>query len=164
MSLWAPVIFSTEQGLDLQALGPSFVGRHVIPRYRGYMQSQAGRLLGIRTSSGHGRRGGGGREELISEFGYDTKYAMHCARLGFQCQELLNTGGLALPMQGEPAEWLLRVRRGEVPFDEWWERTLELDATLEVLESDTTVPDACDVQRIERWTVDAHLALWSEAT
>jgi hypothetical protein len=163
MSLWAPVIFSTEQGLDLQALGPSFVGRHVIPRYRGYMQSQAGRLLGIKTSSGHGRRGGGGREELISEFGYDTKYAMHCARLGFQCQELLSTGGLALPMQGEPAEWLLRVRRGEVPFDEWWERTLELDATLEVLECDTTVPDACDVQKIERWTIDAHLAIWSES-
>jgi hypothetical protein len=163
MSLWAPLIFSTGQGLDLQALGPSFVGRHVIPRYRGYMQSQAGRLLGIRTSSGHGRRGGGGREELISKFGYDTKYAMHCARLGFQCQELLNTGGLELPMRGEPAEWLLRVRRGEVPFEEWWERTLELDATLEELESDATLPDACDVQRIERWTIDAHLAFWSGA-
>jgi uncharacterized protein len=160
MSFWAPVIQSTEQGQSLQALGPAFVGRHVIPRYRGYMQSQAGRLLGIRTSSGHGRRGGRGREELVSEFGYDTKYAMHCARLGFQCQELLRTGRLSLPMQGEPAEWLLRVRRGAVPFAEWWDRTLELDAQLEDLESDNTLPATCDARRIETFTIDAHLQFW----
>jgi hypothetical protein len=160
MSFWAPVIESTELGRSLQGLAPAFVGRHVIPRYRGYMQSQAGRLLGVRTSTGHGRRGGGGREELISEFGYDTKYAMHCARLGFQCQELLKTGGLSLPMQGEPADWLLRVRRGEVAFTEWWDRTLELDAQLESLETDDTLPSTCDVQRIETWTIDAHLQFW----
>ncbi len=160
MSLWAPVIESTDQGRSLQELGPAFVGRHVIPRYRGYMQSQAGRLLGIRTSSGHGRRGGGGREELISEFGYDTKYAMHCARLGFQCQELLKTGGLSLPMQGEPAAWLLRVRRGEIAFAEWWDRTLELDAQLERLEADESLPSACETGRIEAWTIDAHLEFW----
>ncbi len=29
--------------------------------------------------------GGGWRQELIAAHGYDTKYAMHCARLGFQC-------------------------------------------------------------------------------
>ena len=161
MSLWAPVILTTELGDSLQALGPAFIGRHVIPRYRGYMQSQAGRLLGIRTSSGHGRRGGGGREELISQFGYDTKYAMHCSRLGFQCQELLDAGGLALPMQGEPAEWLLRVRRGDISFQEWWDRTIELDSQLEALEGDSSVPATCDVGRIEEWTIAAHVAHWS---
>jgi hypothetical protein len=79
MALWAPVIFSTPEGEELQSLGEAFVGRHVIPRYRGYMQSQAERLLGTRSRSGHGRRGGGGREELLAAHGYDTKYAMHCA-------------------------------------------------------------------------------------
>src|SRR5207302_380237 len=48
MSFWAPVIHSTEQGDELRALGEAFVGRHVVPRYRGYMQSQAMRLLGTR--------------------------------------------------------------------------------------------------------------------
>ena len=93
-----------------------------MPRYRGYMQSQARRLLGV-AGGGHGKRGSGGREELINEFGYDTKYAMHCARLGFQCLELLSTGKLELPIQGEPAEWLRSVRYGNVEFDEWWERS-----------------------------------------
>ena len=77
---------------------------------------------------GHGRRGGGGREELISEHGYDTKYAMHCARLGFQCIELLTTQQLELPIQGEAADWLRAVRRGDVPFQEWWRKVVDLDA------------------------------------
>lgn len=50
------------------------------PPLLGYMQSPAQRLLGARGSIG-------GRAELIEAHDYDTKYAMHCARLGFQCQE-----------------------------------------------------------------------------
>ena len=75
MTMWAPIEYSTPLGVELQALGEAFVGRHVVPRYRGYMQSQACRLLGI-SGGGHGKRGSGGREDLISEYGYDTKYAM----------------------------------------------------------------------------------------
>ena len=60
-----------------------------------------------------GLRGGSGREELISAHGYDTKYAMHCARLGFQCLELLSTRCLTLPIEGDVAEWLRAVRRGD---------------------------------------------------
>src|SRR5436309_6221188 len=105
MSFWAPVLHATDEGHQLRELADAFIGRHVVPRYRGYMQSQAMRLLGTR-GGGHGRRGGGQREELIVAYGYDTKYAMHCARLGFQCIELLTTRHLNLPIQGEPADWL----------------------------------------------------------
>lgn len=159
MALWAPVFHATNDGRALQALGPKFIGRHIIPRYRGYMRAQAERLLGLR-GKGHGQRGGGGRQELIDQFGYDTKYAMHCARLGFQCLELLTTGGLALPIKGEPAEWLLDVRHGRVPFDDWWARSLELDDRLARLVDDPSIPPAIDRELIERWSVDTHLRLW----
>ena len=162
MALWAPVLHATDLGVELRGLGPAFVGRHVIPRYRGYMQSQALRLLGLR-GGGHGRRGGGGREELIAEHGYDTKYAMHAARLGLQCVELLTTRQLQLPIQGEPAEWLRAVRRGDVPFEGWWRRCLSLDAELETMESDERVPAAPDADRIARWSIDAHLAGWKRS-
>jgi uncharacterized protein len=46
MALWAPVLQATADGHELRALADAFVGRHVVPRYRGYMQSQAMRLLG----------------------------------------------------------------------------------------------------------------------
>ncbi len=160
MALWAPVEYATDDGRRLQELGTAFVGRHVIPRYRGYMQSQGQRLLGLRAS-GHGRRGGGGREELISEYGFDTKYAMHCSRLGFQCQELLTTGRLALPIQGEPAEWLRRLRKGQVPFDEWWKRTIELDEALASLVGDESLPAGPDARTIEAWSIEAHRRHWA---
>ena len=159
MALWAPVLHATEAGLELRALGDAFVGRHVIPRYRGYMQSQGLRLLGLR-GGGHGRRGGGGREELIAAHGYDTKYAMHAARLGFQCVELLTTRTLELPIQGEPADWLRAVRRGDVPFDEWWARCLHLDAVLEAFEADERIPAGPDSERITSWSIAAHRAAW----
>lgn len=160
MSIWAPVLAITAEGHELRALGQAFVGRHVIPRYRGYMQSQAQRLLGAR-GGGHGRRGGGGREELIAEHGYDTKYAMHCARLGFQCLELLSTRWLELPIQGEPADWLRAVRRGDVAFGDWWERVLDLDAQLQDLIADDSIPLGPDRDRIEAWSVATHLRVWS---
>lgn len=161
MAMWAPVEYCTPLGDELRELGTAFVGRHVVPRYRGYMQAQAKRLLGL-SGGGHGRRGGGGRIELIEEFGYDTKYAMHCARLGFQCLELLRSGGLHLPIQGEPREWLRAVRYGRVDFNEWWERSLDLDAEMEAIALDDSIPAGPDRSRIEQWVVAAHQRVWAD--
>src|SRR5439155_8161568 len=72
LTLWAPVIETTELGHQLVGLRDAFVGRHVLPRYQGYMQSQVMRMQGLK-GSGHGRRGGGKREELIAAHGYDTR-------------------------------------------------------------------------------------------
>ena len=160
MSFWAPVEHMTPEGEELRALGDAFIGRHVIPRYRGYMQSQGSRLLGLR-GGGHGQRGGGRREELINAYGFDTKYAMHCARLGFQCIELLDTGRLNLPIQGEPADWLRAVRHGNVAFDEWWARSLELDAQLEAMYADDAIRPGPDRLRIDAWLVDVHRRVWA---
>jgi hypothetical protein len=160
MTFWAPILFATDEGLELCALGDAFVARHVVPRYRGYMESQARRLVGTR-GGGHGRRGGGQREELVAQHGYDTKYAMHAARLGFQCIELVTTRQLQLPMQGEPADWLRDVRRGDVPFADWWHRVLALDEELERLQADERHPAEPDRARVERWSVETHLRAWA---
>lgn len=160
MAFWAPVIQASEAGRELQALGPAFVGRHVIPRYQGYMQSQGMRLLGLK-GKGHGKRGAGGREELIAAHGYDTKFAMHAARLGFQCLELVTTGRLALPIEGEPGDWLRAVRRGEVPFEDWLARCVALDVEMERLRDDERIPARPDRERIEAWSARTHLDAWS---
>jgi hypothetical protein len=155
MAFWAPVLHRTEAGDELRNLADAFVGRHVIPRYRGYMQAQAMRLLGL--------RGGGQRQELVAAHGYDTKFAMHCARLGFQGVELLTTGRLELPIAGEPADWLRSVRRGDVPADDWWDRCQSLDAELSALEEDESLREGPDRSRIERWSVQAHVGQWMTA-
>jgi hypothetical protein len=86
---------------------------------------------------------------------------MHAARLGFQGVELLTTGKLNLPIEGEPAEWLRAVRRGEVDFDDWWDRCQELDATLEALQYDESLPAEADRRRVTDWSSQTHLELWT---
>ena len=157
MCFYAPVIESNSTGENLRLLAPAFVGRHVIPKYRGYMKSQAERLLGTKSSSGHGVRGGGGRPELIEQFGFDTKYAMHCARLGFQCEELITHRRLKLPIEGWQGDWLRALRKGEVPFEEWWHVVLDLDSRLEEMQKMILVPEGPDIERISEWSFMAHV-------
>jgi uncharacterized protein len=61
--------------------------------FLGYLQAQKQRLTGERGQKRiH-------RPELEAMYGFDTKYAMHMLRLGFQGVELLTTGRLSLPMR-----------------------------------------------------------------
>src|SRR6185437_2558745 len=82
MAMWAPVLHATGDGLALRSLGESFAGRHVIPRYRGYMKAQAERLLGV--------RGGGQYPELIEAFGFvgacGPGAGCRAIGMGFRCR------------------------------------------------------------------------------
>ena len=148
MALWAPIEFISPEGEELRALSEAFVGRHVIPRYRGYMQSQVKKVIAT--------------IEANDDDIYPTKPAMHAARLGFQGIELVTTGNLTLPMEGRDADWLRNVRYGRVGYDEWFERTVELDAALDALLSDESVPPLADRARIEDWSVTTHQSLWND--
>jgi len=48
-----------------------------------------------------------------------------------------------------------------VSFDDWWDRCLALDARLEQLASDDSLPERPDVGRIEEWSVSTHLGWWT---
>ena len=157
--LYAPVEEITPLGQELRNLAPLFIGRHIIPRYRGYMNGQVMRMQGLK-GNGHGKRGGGKREELIAEHGYDTKYAMHAARLGYQCIELMETGKLELPVGGAAGEWLRLVRRGEVEYHEWLQRVEWLDIYLGKLINDSSLREGPATEIIKEWSIDAHKQHW----
>lgn len=157
--LYAPIEEVTPLGAELRDLAPAFIGRHIIPRYRGYMNGQVQRMQGLK-GNGHGKRGGGKREELIAEHGYDTKYAMHAARLGFQCIELIETKKLELPIGGPIGDWLRAVRRGEVPYAEWLETVEKLDKTMQIMESEDHHRVGPDTFAIQEWSVNAHKRYW----
>jgi uncharacterized protein len=149
---WAPIELERDLGRELRALSPAFVGRHLVPKYRGYMQAQRDRLLGLR-----GGRHGAFRE---TDAGYDTKYAMHAARLGFQGIELLTTGTLTLPVGGAAGTWLREVRQGKVPLDFVVDRIGELDRHLGELAADESIPAGPDKATIVAWSHHAHETSW----
>jgi hypothetical protein len=99
-------------GAELRALAPAIVSRRVQAPFLGYLQAQKQRLIGERGQKRiH-------RPELEAMYGFDTKYAMHMLRLGFQGVELLTTGALSLPMSEPERSFLLDVRRGKVSEQE----------------------------------------------
>lgn len=151
---WAPYIQTSAAGSELRQIRELFIGRHLIPKYRGYMQAQRDRLLGLR-----GGRHGAFRE---TDAGYDTKYAMHAARLGFQGIELLTTKNLLLPVHGAAGNWLREVRQGKVPLDFVVDRINELDRHLGELAIDTSIPAGPDKDGIVAWSTDVHLRSWRD--
>lgn len=57
-----------------------------------------------------------GRKEMVDEFGYDTKFAMHLIRLLLEGKELLETGDLSFPLKD--GELLRSIRNGKYSLEE----------------------------------------------
>ncbi len=141
-------------GRELRSLGPQIISRRVQGPYLGYLQAQKQRLTGERGQKRiH-------RPELEEMYGFDTKYAMHMLRLGFQGVELLTTGRLSLPMREPERSYLLDVRRGKLTEPECLTRAGELERELADLETTSPLPEAPEEARVEEWLLDAYRRSW----
>jgi uncharacterized protein len=93
-------------------------------------------------------------------YGFDTRYAMHMLRLGYQGVELLTTGRLSLPMREPARSFLLDVRRGKVSEQECLTRAGELEQELIDLASTSPLPDEPNEARVGEWVLDAYRRRW----
>ena len=152
----------SELGDELRALTPQIVSREAAPRYRGYLQAQRERLLGIRGQKHTGRAR---RQQYMVDPGsgdrYDAKFAMHMVRLGCQGVELLTTGRISLPMQEPIRSRVLDIRLGKVPLDTCIEWTEHLDAELEDLAKTADLPDHPDRVALNKWLTRTYLDAWA---
>ena len=94
-------------------------------------------------------------------YGFDTKYAMHMLRLGFQGIELLTTGRLSLPMREPAPSFLLDVRRGKVSEQDCLTRAGELEQELSDLATVSPLGEEPDDERVGKWVLDAYRRRWS---
>lgn len=155
--LFAPethTLFKTPEGRELCDLASKIISKRAAPRYLGYLESQKQRLLGIKK--GHTPS----RPELIEKFGYDTKYAMHALRLGYQGIELMQTGKLVLPIQGYKGDYLRSVRRGEVSFAGVKDDLNYIEGALKRVTETSKLQDEPDVESITRWMKNTHYNKW----
>lgn len=148
------LVHCDQLGSELRALTPSIISRRVQGPYFGYLQAQKQRLTGERGQKRiH-------RPELEEMYGFDTKYAMHMLRLGFQGVELLTTGRLSLPMREPERSFLLDVRRGKISEQECLTRAGELEQELSDLATTSPLPEEPDEARVEEWVLDAYRRRW----
>ncbi len=142
------------RGSQLQDMAPLIVSRQAGHRYLGYLEAQRQRLLGERGQKKTNR------PALEAKHGYDTKYAMHILRLGFQGVELMTTGRLTLPMPEKDRAFVYAVRLGEVPMQEALTKAGELERQIKDLLDDAPVPAVPAREEIEAWMVNLYLQNW----
>jgi hypothetical protein len=99
--------------------------------------------------------------ELSTQYGYDTKYAMHALRIAYQGQELLTTGRITLPIVGPERERLLEVRHGQVPLRQVLERLHHQQAMLEDAVLSSRLRDDPDHDAVNMFLVDAYQRAWN---
>ena len=100
------------------------------------------------------------RPELVEAHGFDTKYAMHAVRLGYQGIELLQTGRLTLPLPEPTRSRVMAVRLGERSFDEVVEEIGEVEQRLEAALEQTALPDSPDDDAVNAFLVNAYRQAW----
>ena len=132
------VLVKTKLGDELRALREALLSRRAGQGYLGYLRGQKERLLGTRGQKRVNR------PELVEAHGFDTKYAMHAARLGYQWLELLETGWLTLPMPEPERSRAMAIRTGKRTFEETIAEIEEVEQRLAEALERTSLPPQRD--------------------
>ena len=151
------VVYRNEIGAELVDNAYRFVSKQAGQRFLGYLQSQKAAMTG--EVGAHTNR-----PELVAIHGYDTKYAMHALRLGFQGVELLNTGRITLPVPEPNLAYLRSIRRGEVGLSEVIESVSAVEAEPIRLTVSSTLPAEPDRAWVDEWLHVSHLKYWDKLT
>lgn len=149
------ILTTSDAGESILRLAPAVLSRKAGHRYLGYLRAQRDRLLEIRG----GRHTN--RPELVEQYGFDTKYAMHMVRLGLQGVELLQTGTVTLPIPEPSRTWLIELRRGEHTKEDALDAAAVCETRLvDLIETSDLRPEA-DTATVNAWLVDCHLHWWA---
>lgn len=148
----------TSAGSELLTRRDMFASRESGKRFLGYLTSQKMRLIG--EAGGMDVK----RPELIEKHGYDTKYAYHMARLGFQGVEFLETGRLKLPLTGEAYEFCLAIRKGQLELNAVLTRCGEMERRLkDLIDGESQLPEVPNATAINQYLIEAHQTHWRNA-
>lgn len=149
--------FYSAWSIHLRDQAWAFASKQAGKAFLGYAQQQRQRLLGER-----GQRGVK-RPEIVEAHGFDTKYASHILRLGFQGIEYLQTGKISVPMDPDDADYILAVRRGDYDLNSVLTRAGELEEYLEDLILSSPLPDYPDYKSVNEFLIETYTEWWSEA-
>jgi uncharacterized protein len=151
------LVIRTDVGEQLQKLAPAFASRRAGKRFLGYLEAQRERLVGDR-----GQRDVN-RVELVEQFGYDTKYAMHMLRLAYQGVEFLESVRLTLPMREPVRSHLMDVRQGRSNLADVLAECTQLELRLGALLDSSPLPAEPDLNTVESFVMDMYEAAWAKS-
>lgn len=125
------------------------------PRFAGYLRTQRNSML---SHEGKGRDVT--RPELIERFGFDTKFAAHMVRLGFQGVELLGSGQITLPMPVPQRDICIAIRHGTWSMANCLALAEELEMQIEALTGMSPLRPEPDYEYIDQWLSGSYRIHW----
>lgn len=128
-----------------------FISKETGERFLGYLVAQKMKMQGLRAHTVN-------RPELVEKYGYDTKFAMHALRLGYEGIELMKHGRLTLPITEPELHFVREVRQGFYSLE-------YVLGMINIIEGELReLVDACtlkaDIEGINDMMVDLHLDWW----
>ena len=141
--------------VDLQSRSNAFLSKRSAQQFSGFAANQLRRIIGER-----GRGSKGHRPEYECAYGYDTKAAMHCLRLLYECIELMQSGRITLPRPER--ELLVEVRSGDWPLERFLSAASALQMRCEEATEESNLPDQVDAEEISTLIADTHIAWWRQ--
>lgn len=149
------------------APSPSVWEKYIRPNCDAFVCSHAGYHYGefakhmLRTLKGEGTGKRGQRDDLIGEFGYDTKAAMHLIRVLGEGIELMMTGAITLPRPEK--NFLIAIRSGK--YGTLKDIEILAKGNFNILEqsrSESALPEYADRARVSGLVAEAYLEHWAE--
>lgn len=131
-----------------------FIAKSHLGAFFGYANAQLQRLYNGRGPSDISR------PFLESQYGYDTKYAMHIIRLLSEAKELMQTGRLQFPAAN--VEFLRSIRRGEVKLYEIEKLANNLEVEAREAQQKSSLPETVDRKKISALLAELYQDAWSE--
>lgn len=126
-------------------------------RFAGYLEAQRRSML---SREGKGRDVT--RPELVEKYGFDTKFAAHMVRLGFQGRELLKTGSITLPMPFEQRGIVREIRTGGMSMEACLNYAAELERQVRELTETSPLRAEPDRDAADAWLISAYQRAWKE--
>lgn len=139
----------------IQARSDAFLSKKSAEQFLGFAENQRKRINGEKGQGAKGQR-----PEYICAFGYDTKAAMHCLRLLFECIELMREGRITLPRPER--DLLIEVRQGAWTLERFLREAAALEKEARSCAEATRLPDGVDRPAISRIVAQAHLSYWAD--
>lgn len=142
------VLINSFEGQRLRSMAPMFIGNNIFGPYLGYMQQQRHRLTNkVKIPN---------RPELIEAYGFDTKYAGHLVRLGYQGLELAKTGRMTLPMAEPMRSHIVDIRTGKVSEKDVLKEAQEMEDELLSLQKESKL-GMPHIPEIEAFVIDCYM-------
>lgn len=150
------ILHINEYGMELRQNRDIFLSKQMAKPFGGYLHQQRLGLLGLRSNGTRNQ----GRRDLREKHGFDTKFAAHMVRLGYQGVEMLERGTMTLPMPDSQRKRLLELRRGERSKEWALAEAEKYEQKIGELATSSRLPDHPDWAKINRWVVEAHQRFW----